>query len=138
MYFTNTNKHKPHIAFVGRWAPIHKGHAYLMKEVLKIKKLPILILVRDTSFDTISTDTRAETIKLWMQHNNIEGTIMIIPDIEGIYYGRGVGYNIEEIKPPNHIKTISATEIRKRIANNDDSWKELVAEGTAEYLESIL
>ena len=40
---------------------------------------------------------------------------MIIPDIESVNYGRGVGYEIIEHIPPNDIGKISATEIRKKI-----------------------
>jgi len=109
-----------------------------MEEMMKKKNLPLLILVRDTAFDDIDVIRRAEAVKAWMEFNNIEGSIMIIPDIEGVYYGRGVGYNVEEIKPPENITTISATKIRKMIANGDDSWKEFVAEGTANFLESTL
>jgi len=138
MYFTNTEPHKPHLVFFGRWCPLHKGHTYIMEEMLKKKNLPLLILVRDTAFDDIDVIRRAEAVKAWMEFNNIEGSIMIIPDIEGVYYGRGVGYNVEEIKPPENITTISATKIRKMIANGDDSWKEFVAEGTANFLESTL
>ena len=38
--------------------------------------------------------------------------VSIIPDIESINYGRGVGYEIIEHKPPQNIKDISATKIR--------------------------
>ena len=41
--------------------------------------------------------------------------VIIIPDIESINYGRGVGYEIIEHEPPNMIKRISATEIRSNM-----------------------
>ena len=41
--------------------------------------------------------------------------VIIIPDIESINYGRGVGYDIIEHFPPEKVKKISATEIRKKI-----------------------
>ena len=40
---------------------------------------------------------------------------MIIPDIESVNYGRGVGYGIIEHVPPENIGEISATEIRKNL-----------------------
>ena len=48
-----------------------------------------------------------------------EGTIkvMIIPDIESVNYGRGVGYDIIEHFPPTDIKQISATKIRSQNEN---------------------
>ena len=41
--------------------------------------------------------------------------VIIIPDVESINYGRGVGYDIIEHVPPQKIGKISATEIRKKI-----------------------
>ena len=41
--------------------------------------------------------------------------VIIIPDIESVNYGRGVGYDIIEHVPPKKIKEISATKIRKEI-----------------------
>ena len=45
------------------------------------------------------------------------GTIDFIelPDIESINYGRDVGYDIIEHIPPNDIKKISGTKIRKEL-----------------------
>ena len=41
--------------------------------------------------------------------------ITIIPDIESVNYGRGVGYEIIEHVPPNKVKEISATKIREQM-----------------------
>ena len=41
--------------------------------------------------------------------------VIIIPDIESINYGRGVGYEIIDHVPPTDIKEISATKIRKEM-----------------------
>jgi|TARA_B100000902_G_scaffold399925_1_gene473686 non-homologous end joining protein Ku len=41
--------------------------------------------------------------------------VVIIPDIESVNYGRGVGYDIIEHVPPKNIGEISATEIRKNM-----------------------
>jgi hypothetical protein len=43
--------------------------------------------------------------------------VIIIPDIESVNYGRGVGYDIIEHVPPTNIEKISATEIRKELFN---------------------
>ena len=45
---------------------------------------------------------------------------MIIPDIESINYGRGVGYDVIEHKPPSKIGKISATKIREEILKKGD------------------
>jgi hypothetical protein len=39
----------------------------------------------------------------------------IIPDIESINYGRGVGYEVIEHIPPKEIEEISATKIREQM-----------------------
>ena len=41
--------------------------------------------------------------------------VIIIPDIESVNYGRGVGYDIIEHVPPDNRGEISATEIRKKL-----------------------
>ena len=41
--------------------------------------------------------------------------VIIIPDIESVNYGRGVGYDIIEHVPPKNIGDISATKIRKKL-----------------------
>ena len=84
----------------------------------------------------IATD-RALLLSKWVEHKKLEGTIMIIPDIHGVYYGRGVGYEVQEVEPDNEIKAISGTVIREKIKNKDDSWKSVVAEGTADTIEKI-
>jgi hypothetical protein len=65
-------------------------------------------------------------------------TVITIPDIESVNYGRGVGYDVIEHVPPQNVHRISATEIRNRIAAKDDSWKELVDEGAHELLIKFL
>jgi len=137
MYYKNSNIKEPHLVFVGRWCPLHLGHICIIKNVVAQKKLPILILVRNTPYE-MSVKKRAKIVKLWMKTEHIKGSIIIIPDIEGIYYGRGVGYNIEEIKPSENIKAISATKIRELIKINDNSWEDLVANGAIKYLRKIL
>jgi hypothetical protein len=41
--------------------------------------------------------------------------VMIIPDIESVNFGRGVGYDIIEHEPPTEVKEISATKIREQM-----------------------
>ena len=47
--------------------------------------------------------------------DKLEGSSIIIPDIESVNYGRGVGYDIIEHIPPDSIGKISATKIRKKL-----------------------
>ena len=41
--------------------------------------------------------------------------LMVIPNIEGVYYGRDVGYKIEQVDLGADIHAISATEKRKQL-----------------------
>ena len=105
--------------FIGRWQPWHDGHRWLIDQRLNEGK-KVCIAVRDTSLSDSNPFT-AKQVK-----SNVENElsdlissglvkVVIIPDIESINYGRGVGYDIIEHKPPKVIKKISATEIRKKI-----------------------
>jgi len=137
MYYTNVDSTEEHLAFIGRWCPLHEGHTWIIEQKLKETNLPVLILIRNTSFDEINAETRAYIVMTWMKANDIKGSIVIIPDIKGVYYGRGVGYEIEEMIPPEKLKIISATIIREMIEYKNDGWKSLVADGTQEILENI-
>tara|TARA_B100000945_G_scaffold119669_1_gene95201 strand:- start:294 stop:623 length:330 start_codon:yes stop_codon:yes gene_type:complete len=107
--------------FIGRWQPWHKGHRWLIDQRLNDGK-NVLICIRDMKTDENNPYTPKEV------KNNLEKEledliilnkvkIMIIPDIESINYGRGVGYDIVEHIPPKTIKEISATQIRKKLFN---------------------
>ena len=41
--------------------------------------------------------------------------VQILPDIEGVYYGRDVGYNVEQLSVPPEIAEISATKLREQL-----------------------
>jgi len=43
---------------------------------------------------------------------------MIIPDIDSVNYGRGVGYQVIEHTPPQEVSEISATKIREQMRND--------------------
>ena len=137
-YWTNVDQQTPHMVFVGRLCPLHSGHTWIIEQMRKKNPaMPVVIFVRDTKFDEINAIDRAEIVVQWMKHNKIDGSVVVIPDIEGIYYGRGVGYNVEELCPPDDIRVISATAIREKIKNGDDSWKDLVSSGTAEITKRM-
>jgi len=140
LFWSNSDSKKPHMAFFGRWCPLHKGHVAIIKEKLKQNPdHPVLILIRDTSFDDYSADFRFELVVEWMKSEKIEGTIMVCPDIEGVYWGRGVGYNVSEVEVSEEVKAISATKIRQLIGEGDNSWRELMAnESVADFLEKNL
>ena len=105
--------------FIGRWQPWHKGHRWLIDQRLNEGK-NVLVCIREVSLDD-SNPYNPQDVK-----ENIENElsdliklnrvkVIIIPDIESVNYGRGVGYEIIEHVPPQDIGEISATKIRKEI-----------------------
>ena len=106
--------------FVGRWQPLHKEHLWLINERLKEGK-NIWLAIRDVKPDDKNPWTAQEIEK--MVHEGelkdliADGKVItsIIPDIESINYGRGVGYDIIEHVPPQEIGEISATKIRREM-----------------------
>lgn len=123
IFYSNSDLTTPHMTFIGRWVPFHKGHENLI--VSKSKQhpeTPIMIQIRATN-EEYSVLLRAEIIKAWMINNTITGSIVLIPNVEGVYYGRGVGYKIEYVDVDADMKKISATGIRSKIKSNDQNWK---------------
>mgnify|MGYP001239523861 FL=1 len=107
--------------FIGRWQPWHDGHRWLINQRLD-KNKNVLICIREVSKDDSNPYNPSEVKK------NIEKElsdlitanrvkVIIIPDIESVNYGRGVGYDIIEHIPPKKVGKISATDIRKKLFN---------------------
>ena len=105
--------------FIGRYQPLHDGHKFLFQQKIN-EGIPVLIAIRDVEKDEKNPFT-AEQVKYlierelqeWILLGNCK--VIIIPDIEGVYYGRDVGYKVEQIEAPEYIKQISATQIRKEM-----------------------
>jgi cytidyltransferase-like protein len=109
--------------FIGRWQPWHAGHRWLIDQRLNEGK-NVLICVREVSKDDKNpydpTDVKKNVereLKDLVKLKKVK--VVIIPDIESVNYGRGVGYDIIEHTPPKDIKKISATDIRKKLALNE-------------------
>lgn len=105
--------------FIGRYQPLHEGHIWLFRQKIE-EGIPVLVCIRDVGPDAKNpwnaseVKTNIETqLQDWVQSEMLK--IMIIPDIEGVYYGRDVGYKVEQIQAPPSIQEISATEIRKKM-----------------------
>ena len=124
--------------FIGRWQPFHNGHKWLISQKLKTE-VPVLIAVRDIPPDDKNPFTTEQTIKMLnAAYEGQDVEVISISDIESVNYGRGVGYEINEYSPPKDIGFISATSIRERIKNKDDSWKSNVDSKIHNMVESYL
>lgn len=125
--------------FIGRYQSPHKGHMTIFNEYLN-QGLPVLIAIRDVEPDEKNPLSAEEVKSLWekIYEGNSLVKIIIIPDISSVNYGRGVGYEIKEIKVSGEIENISATEIRDQIRNDKDQWKSLVDEKAHSLLEELI
>lgn len=112
---------QPQGIMIGRYQPFHGGHKALLDKILERHSF-CTIMVRTVPqsndnpiglqgvFDGIRAvlDDEAEGGKYAGRY-----AIMSVPNIAGVYYGRDVGYKVEQIDLGADIHAISATAIRK-------------------------
>ena len=137
-----SNKNKKYAIFVGRYQPYHYGHIELIKQKLDLG-IPALIMIRDIDPDERNPFTAKETARMIRKYHKSKGDdvkVIIIPDIESVNYGRGVGYEINEYEPPSNSGAmfISASKIRDSIKNGDSNWKKMVDESLHSDIENHL
>jgi nicotinamide mononucleotide adenylyltransferase len=108
---------KQYALFVGRWQNWHEGHQWLIDQQYK-KGNNVWIAIRDVDRDKNNPKSAQEVLNE-LQHilndylHSGRLLISIIPDIESINYGRGVGYDVIYHEPPTEIGEISGTKIRE-------------------------
>lgn len=112
---------KQYSMFIGRWQPWHDGHRWLIDQALTEGK-NVLICIRDIKPDEKNPYTPQEVEtniknKLWQLVGDEKVKVIIIPDIDSVNFGRGVGYDIIEHIPPQEVGEISATKIREQLKN---------------------
>ena len=110
---------KQYAMFIGRWQPWHDGHRWLIDQALNEGK-NVLICIRDINPDEKNPYSPQEVEsnikkKLWQLVGDERVKVIIIPDIESVNFGRGVGYDIIEHIPPQEVGEISATKIREQL-----------------------
>ena len=137
-----TNIDKKYAIFIGRFQPYHFGHIELIRQKLDAG-IPALIMVRDIEPDDRNPFTTKQTvvmIETYHKSVNDDVKVIVIPDIESVNYGRGVGYEINEYEPPSDSGAmfISATRIRESIRNGDETWKEMVDSSIHSSIEKFL
>jgi adenylylsulfate kinase len=109
---------KPTALFVGRYQPFHDGHKALIVEGIR-RVGQVCIAVRDTH----NTDTKNpfgfEYVRARIEHGlrEYEGRFVVVPvpNITNVFYGRDVGYTVEQINLDSTIEGISATEQRRKL-----------------------
>jgi hypothetical protein len=107
---------KKYAMYVGRWQNWHAGHEWLISQQLE-KGKNVWVAIRDVEVDENNPKTAQEVLQMLIQEpfftqNFDKIFISIIPDIESINYGRGVGYDVIYHEPPADVAIISGTAIR--------------------------
>jgi hypothetical protein len=107
---------KKYAMYVGRWQNWHKGHEWLLNQQIE-KGKDVWVAIRNVPTDENNPKTAQQVMmdlaeEPFFKENSHKINISIIPDIESINYGRGVGYDVIYHEPPTEIATISGTAIR--------------------------
>ena len=108
---------KKYALYIGRWQNFHSGHEWLLNQQLE-KGKNVWLAIRDVSVDENNPKTGKEVFwdlinKPFFEKNRDKIFVSVIPDIESVNYGRGVGYDVIFHEPPEDISSISGTKIRK-------------------------
>ena len=135
---------KKYALYIGRWQNWHKGHEWLMNQQLKEGK-NVWVAIRDVQVDENNPKSAKEVLSQlqnepFFTQNWDKVLLSIIPDIESVNYGRGVGYDVIYHEPPTEIAKISGTQIRNgyidsngdlieypNIKNNDSTEEETLS-----------
>ena len=108
---------KKYALYIGRWQTWHAGHEWLISQQLN-KGKNVWVAIRDVPTDENNPKTAHQVLMDLSQEkffieNSDKILISIIPDIESVNYGRGVGYEVIHHAPPADVEMISGTKIRK-------------------------
>ena len=108
---------KKYALYIGRWQTWHAGHEWLISQQLD-KGKNVWVAIRDVQVDENNPKSAHQVLmdlskEKFFIDNSDKIMISIIPDIESVNYGRGVGYEVIHHAPPADVEMISGTKIRK-------------------------
>jgi len=115
--------------FIGRWSPFHNGHKYIIDKMVASGK-NVAIGVRNSQ-DAYNVDERINMIQAVYPN----AWVFPMADISSVNIGRLVGYDVNRFEVPEDIHGISATAIRKKMSESDDSWRENVPAEVQKYMD---
>ena len=108
--------------YIGRFQPFHDGHKKVFLNILK-KNSQVTILVMDSFGINKKNQFKfyyvKKIIKKMLKEYEGKYTIIKIPVVSEVVYGRKTGYKIRNVKLSKKIESISATKIRKNLFNNE-------------------
>lgn len=118
---------KKYALYIGRWQNWHKGHEWLINQQLE-KGKNVWVAIRDVEVDENNPKSAQQILKELSTEsfftNNFDKILLsIIPDIESVNYGRGVGYEVIYHEPPTDVAAISGTKIRNGEIDNEGNKK---------------
>jgi hypothetical protein len=107
---------KKYAMYIGRWQNWHAGHEWLIRQQLD-KGKNVWVAIRDVAEDESNPKSAYKVMmdlieEPFFQENIDRILVSIIPDIESVNYGRGVGYDVIYHEPPTDVAAISGTAIR--------------------------
>jgi adenylylsulfate kinase len=110
---------KPTALMIGRYQPFHDGHRALILEAIQ-RVGQVCIAVRDTQGTDAKNPFSFEYVRARIEHGlrAYEGkfTVIPLPNITNVFYGRDVGYKIERIDLDQALQEISATKERAKLS----------------------
>jgi len=114
---------KKYALYIGRWQTWHAGHEWLISQQLD-KGKNVWVAIRDVQVDENNPKTAQQVLmdlskEKFFIDNFDKILISIIPDIESVNYGRGVGYDVIHHAPPADVELISGTKIRNGYMDTD-------------------
>ena len=106
----------PTALLIGRYQPFHIGHKSLVAEAIK-RTGQCCIALRDVGGIDNSNPYDFEKVKKEIHSACVEFgnkiKVVELPNIMDVFYGRGVGYNIEQLELSKELQDVSATKIRE-------------------------
>ena len=100
--------------FIGRWQPFHAGHQALIETALREGR-DVVIAVRDTvqsPDNPLGAADRQQRIQAALAPWGSRVTVIVIPDVDEVAYGRTPGWRVREIRLEADLEAVSATAIR--------------------------
>lgn len=105
----------PTALFLGRYQPFHPGHRALIEKGIN-RVGQACIAVRDTGGNDAKNPLNFHDVRQRIERSlsAYEGRFIVVPlpNITNIFYGRDVGYKIEQIELDADLQAISATKVR--------------------------
>jgi len=100
---------------IGRYQPFHIGHKTLVHEAIQ-RVGQCCLAIRDVAGTDDSNPYDFKKVKQEVEDACIEFgdkvRVVELPNITDVFYGRGVGYNIEQLTLSKELQDVSATKIR--------------------------